>query len=122
MNYRFHPLCAVESHMDQKCKFLNLWEALSFYPDDKKLFGLATRFHNYQAIRNDLRKAHNLLGEVIKFQNQQKLMASPHLFSAGWFYAVVLYTRWFKATEKRPRLGEEFFDGRADLIEKHKYF
>jgi hypothetical protein len=49
-------------------------------------------------------------------------MASPHLFSAGWFYAVVLYARWFKATDKRPRLSEEFLESKADLIEKHRYF
>ena len=87
MNHRTIPLSAVESHMKQKCKFLNLRDALTFFPDDKKLLGLVNRFHNYQAIRNDLRKAHNLLGEVISFQNQERLLASPHLFSAGWFYA-----------------------------------
>jgi hypothetical protein len=79
--------------MKQMCKFINLRDAITFFPDDKKLLGLANRFHNFQAIRNDLRKAHNLLGEVIRFQNQEKLLASPHLFSAGWFYAVILYAR-----------------------------
>jgi len=108
--------------MKQKCKFINLRDAITFFPDDKKVLGLANRFHNYQAIRNDLRKAHNLLGEVIRFQNQERLLASPHLFSAGWFYAVILYTRWFKSTEKRPRLDESLFDGQAELVEKHKYF
>jgi hypothetical protein len=108
--------------MKQKCKFINLRDAITFFPDDKKLLGLANRFHNFQAIRNDLRKAHNLLGEVIRFQNQEKLLASPHLFSAGWFYAVILYARWFKSTEKRPRLDENLFDGQAKLVEKHKYF
>jgi len=108
--------------MKQKCKFINLRDAITFFPDDKKLLGLANRFHNYQAIRNDLRKAHNLLGEVIRFQNQEKLLASPHLFSAGWFYAVILYARWFKPTEKRPRLDKSLFDGQAKLVEKHKYF
>ena len=93
MNHRTVPLSAVESHMKQKCKFINLRDAITFFPDDKKVLGLANRFHNYQAIRNDLRKAHNLLGEVIRFQNQERLLASPHLFSAGWFYAVILYTR-----------------------------
>ena len=71
--------------MKQKCKFINLRDAITLFPDDKKLLGLANRFHNFQAIRNDLRKAHNLLGEVIRFQNQEKLLTSPHLFSAGWF-------------------------------------
>ena len=122
MNHRTFPLSAVESHMKQKCKFINLRDAITFFPDDKKLFGLANRFHNYQAIRNDLRKAHNLLGEVIRFQNQEMLLASPHLFSAGWFYAMTLYARWFKSTEKRPRLDESLFDGQAKLVEKHKYF
>jgi hypothetical protein len=122
MNHRTVPLSAVESHMKQKCKFINLRDAITFFPDDNKVLGLANRFHNYQAIRNDLRKAHNLLGEVIRFQNQERLLASPHLFSAGWFYAVILYTRWFKSTEKRPRLDESLFDGQAELVEKHKYF
>jgi hypothetical protein len=122
MNHRTIPLSAVESHMKQKCKFINLRDAITLFPDDKKLLGLANRFHNFQAIRNDLRKAHNLLGEVIRFQNQEKLLTSPHLFSAGWFYAVILYARWFKSTEKRPRLDENLFDGQAKLVEKHKYF
>ncbi len=94
--------------MKQKCKFINLRDAITFFPDDKKLLGLANRFHNYQAIRNDLRKAHNLLGEVIRFQNQERLLASPHLFSAGWFYAVILYTRWFKSTGRLIRGRESF--------------
>jgi len=116
------PLSSVEQHMKQKCKFLNLRDALTYYPDDKKLLGLTNRLHNYQAIRHDLRRAHNLLGEVIRVQNNQELLKSPYLFSAGWFQAVILYARWFKSTEKRPRFNEDFFDSDPSLIEKHRYF
>lgn len=122
MNPRFHPLSSIESHMKQKCKFLNLRDALTFFPDDKKLLWLTNRLHNYQAIRHDFRKAHNLLGEVIRVQTNQQLLKSPYLFSAGWFHAVILYARWFKSTEKRPRLGEDFFDRQTELVKKHKYF
>jgi hypothetical protein len=122
MNPRVLPLSSVEKHMNQKCKFLNLRDALVQYPDDKRLLWFANRLHNYQAIRHDFRKAHNLLGEVIRVQNNHELLKSPYLFSAGWFHAVILYTRWFKSTEKRPRLNESLFDGKADLIGKHKYF
>lgn len=122
MNPRVLPLSTVEKHMKQKCRFLNLRDALVQYPDDKRLVWLANRLHNYEAIRHDLRKAHNLLGEVIEVQNNRELVKSPYLFSAGWFHAVILYTRWFKSTEKRPRLGEDFFDGKVDLVEKHKFF
>jgi hypothetical protein len=119
---RAFPLAAVESHMKQKCRFLNLRDALIRYPDDRRLLSLANRLHNYQAIRHDLRKAHNLLGEVIKAQVDRELLKSPYLFSAGWFHAIILYTRWFKSTEKRPRLDEDFFDGKSALINKHRYF
>jgi hypothetical protein len=122
MNPRIFPLSSIEKHMNQKCRFLNLRDALIQYPDDKKLLWLANRFHNYQAIRHDLRKAHNLLGEVIRVQNNRDLLKSPYLFSAGWFHAVILYTRWFKSTEKRPRLDESFFDDKSYLVRKHKYF
>ncbi len=115
-------LSSVEEHMKQKCKFLNLRDALSHYPDDKKLLELTNRFHNYQAIKHDLKKAHNLLGEVIKKQKNRELLKSPYLYSAGWFYAVILYARWFKVTHKRPRFDEDFFDGNSSLIDKHKYF
>ena len=109
--------------MKQNCRFLNLRDALTYYPDDKKLLEMTNRLHNYQAIRHDLRRAHNLLGEVIRVQNNQELLKkSPYLFSAGWFQAVILYARWFKSTEKRPRFGEDFFDGNQSLIEKHRYF
>jgi hypothetical protein len=108
--------------MKQKCRFLNLRDALTYYPDDKKLFWLTNRLHNYQAIRHDLKRAHNLLGEVVRVQNDQELLKSPYLFSAGWFQAVILYARWFKSTKKRPRLDEGFFDGKAELLERHKYF
>jgi hypothetical protein len=108
--------------MKQKCRFLNLRDALAYYPDDKKLLGLTNRLHNYQAIRHDLRRAHNLLGEVIRAQNNQELLKSPYLFSAGWFQAVILYARWFKSTEKRPRLGDDLFDENSSLIDKHRYF
>lgn len=122
MNPRVLPLSSVEQHMKQKCRFLNLRDVITYYPDDKKLLGLTNRLHNYQAIRHDLRRAHNLLGEVIKVQNNQDLLKSPYLFSAGWFYAVILYARWFKSTEGRPRLGEDFFDGDTSLVDKHRYF
>jgi len=115
-------LSSVEEHMKQKCKFLNLRDALSHYPDDTKLLKLTNRFHNYQAIKHDLKKAHNLLGEVIKNQKNQELLTSPYLYSAGWFYAVILYARWFKATNKRPCFDEDFFDENPSLIDKHKYF
>jgi hypothetical protein len=108
--------------MKQKCRFLNLRDALTYYPDDKKLLGLTNRLHNYQAIRHDLRRAHNLLSEVIRVQNNQELLKSPYLFSGGWFQAVILYARWFKSTDKRPRFDEDFFDGDSSLIEKHRYF
>jgi hypothetical protein len=122
MNPRVLLLSSVEKHVKQKCRFLNLRDALTYYPNDKKLLGLTNRLHNYQAIRHDLRRAHNLLGEVIRVQNDQELLKSPYLFSAGWFQAVILYARWFKTTEKRPRFGEDFFDGDASLIDKHRYF
>lgn len=122
MNPRVLPLSSVEQHMKQKCRFLNLRDALTYYPDDKRLLWLTNRLHNYQAIRHDLRRAHNLLGEVIRVQNNQELLKSPYLFSAGWFQAVILYSRWFKSTEKRPRFDESFFDGNSSLIDKHRYF
>lgn len=122
MNPRLLPLSSVEKHMKQKCRFLNLRDALTYYPDDKRLLWLTNRLHNYQAIRHDLRRAHNLLGEVIRVQNNQELLKSPYLFSAGWFQAVILYARWFKSTEKRPRFDEGFFDGNSILIDKHRYF
>lgn len=122
MSDRYHPLSLIERDKNHKCRFLNLREAITLYPEDNRLSWLTNRLHNYEAIRYDLRKAHNLLGEVIRFQSQEKLLASPFLFSAGWFHAVILYARWFKATEKRPRLDDDFFDNRTDLLEKHKYF
>lgn len=108
--------------MKQKCRFLNLRDALTCHPDDKRLLSLTDRLHNYSAIKHDFKKAHNLLGEVIRAQNKQELLKSPYLFSAGWFYTVILYTRWFKSTNKRPRLHEDFFDGNSELIPKHKFF
>jgi hypothetical protein len=122
MNPRIFPLSSVETHMNQKCKFLNLRNAITSFPNDKRLLWHVNRFQNYQAIRHDFMKAHNLIGEVINFQNQQELLASPFLFSAGWFYAVILYARWFKATENRIRLEESFFENRNDLLSKHRYF
>ena len=122
MNPRVLPLSTVEQHMKQKCRFLNLRDAIIYYPGDRKLLGLTNRLHNYEAIRHDLRRAHNLLGEVIRAQKSQELLKSPYLFSAGWFQAVILYARWFKSTEKRPRFGEDFFDGNSSLIDKHRYF
>lgn len=122
MNSRLYPLSSVESDLNQKCRFLNLRDALVHYPDDQQLLWHANRVHNYQAIRHDLRKAHSLLGEVIRYQGRRELLKSPYLFSAGWFHAVILYARWFKATERRPRLNEGIFSGSAELLERHKYF
>lgn len=119
---REHILSSVEQHMKQQCKFLNLRDAIIYYPEDKRLLSLTDRLHNYSAIKHDFKKAHNLLGEVIKTQNKQELLKSPFLFSAGWFHTVILYTRWFKSTNKRPRLHENFFDGNLELIRKHKFF
>jgi len=63
-----------------------------------------------------------LIGEVLKAQQAQELLLHPYFFSAGWFHSVIIYSRWFKSTEGRPTLSEDYFDGDRLLLEKHRHF
>jgi len=115
-------LTKVEEDLGQQCRFIEIRDVLAFYPNDKRLLSLANRLHNYLAIQHDLRKANALIGEVIKAQQAEKLVLHPYFFSAGWFHSVILYSRWFKSTEGRPTLSEDYFDGDPVLLDKHQYF
>lgn len=115
-------LSKVEEDLGQQCRFIEIRDVLAFYPDDKRLLSLANRLHNYLAIQHDFRKANALIGEVIKAQQAEKLLLHPYFFSAGWFHSVIIYARWFKATEGRPTLSESYFDGDLLLLEKHRHF
>jgi len=115
-------LLKVEEDLGQQCRFIEIRDVLAFYPNDKKLLSLANRLHNYLAIQHDFRKANSLIGEVIKAQKAKKLLLHPYFFSAGWFHSVIIYARWFKSTEGRPKLTEDYFDGDGHLLEKHRYF
>jgi hypothetical protein len=115
-------LSKVEEDLGQECRFIEIRDALAFYPDDKRLLSLANRLHNYLAIQHDFRKANALIGEVLKAQQAEKLLLHPYFFSAGWFHSVILYSRWFKSTEGMPTLSEDYFDGDHVLLDKHQYF
>lgn len=115
-------LSKVEKNLGQQCRFIEIRDVLTFYADDKRLLSLANRLHNYLAIQHDFRKANALIGEVLKAQQAEKLLLHPYFFSAGWFHSVILYSRWFKSTEGRPTLSEDYFDGDSDLLEKHRHF
>ena len=116
-------LSKVEEHLGQQCRFIEVRDVLAFYPNDKKLLSLANNLHNYLAIQHDYRKANALIGEVIKAQREGKMLLHPYFHSAGWFYSVIIYARWFKATKRRPQLsGSNYFGGDAVLLEKHKHF
>jgi hypothetical protein len=115
-------LSKVEEDLKQQCRFIEIRDVLTFYPSDKQLLSLANRLHNYLAIQHDFRKANALIGEVINAQDAEKLLLHPYLFSSGWFHSVILYSRWFKSTEGRPTLSEDYFDGDRVLLDKHQYF
>jgi hypothetical protein len=115
-------LSKVEKDIGQQCRFIEIRDVLAFYPNDKRLFSLANRLHNYLAIQHDFRKANALIGEVLKAQQVEKLLLHPYFFSAGWFHSVIIYSRWFKSTEGRPTLSEDYFDGDSLLLEKHRHF
>lgn len=115
-------LSKVEEDLGQQCRFIEIRDVLAFYPNDKRLLSIANRLHNYLAIQHDLQKASALISEVITAQQSDKLLLHPYLFSAGWFHSVIIYSRWFKSTEGRPTLSEDYFDGDRQLLEKHRYF
>ncbi|MDD1777812.1 MAG: hypothetical protein LUQ65_06535 [Candidatus Helarchaeota archaeon] len=115
-------LSKVEKDLGQQCRFIEIRDVLALYPYDKRLLSLANRLHNYLAIQHDFRKANALIGEVLKAQQAEKLLLHPYFFSAGWFHSVIIYSRWFKSTEGRPTLSEDYFDGDRLLLEKHRYF
>lgn len=122
MTLRKHPLNSVNEELGEECTFLNLRDLTIYYPNDRRLVWHVNRIHNNEVIRHDLRKALNLLGEVIENQKNNTLLKCPHLFSAGWFYAVILYVRWFKSTENRPSLKEDIFDNDQTLLQQHRFF
>jgi len=114
-------LLEVEKTLGKQCLFVELREVVSFYPQDKRLLFLAKRLHNYMTIRHDFRKANDLIGEVIKAQQIHKTKLHPYLYSAGFFHAIILYSRWFKATEKRPKLDVSHYMHDPVLLEKHEH-
>lgn len=102
-----------------------LIEELDEYTSDKALKGAASQFKNYCTIRRDLRQACNICDYSISLQRDIKrdnslldnVKDQIFLVRASIMHALILYSRWFKATNGKPMLqaGNYFVDNSVEM-------
>ncbi|MGD0958556.1 MAG: hypothetical protein ABSB19_01980 [Methylomonas sp.] len=101
---------------------------LPAYNNNIKLKNLVKQYKNYCTIRRDLRTASQICDYVIdvhsKLINDEIKLAdianSSFLIRASVMHAIILYGRWFKATEGKPKLdAKEFFDAKSNKMVIH---
>lgn len=101
---------------------------LDKYNNDKILQQHANEYKNYCTIRRDLRKADYICQQTLLIDDEIKNDSSnlekhknflPFL-QASVLHSIILYTRWFKSTTKKPTLDKmNFFNGNDNLVDTH---
>lgn len=85
--------------------------------NDLRIQKSAMDYKNYCSIRRDLRKADAICSYVISLHKQlladgnvlAEMAGSLFLVNGALMHALILYGRWFKATNKKPSLQESNF-------------
>lgn len=98
------------------------------YENDPAFRKAVNEYQNLCTIRRDLRKANYICQHIIDLHNGLKSEKIRHsdvnehivLASGAAMHAIVLYARWFKATEGKTRLEpQRFFSCSSNLMKVH---
>lgn len=102
---------------------------LQEFSANRHLQEAANKYKNYCTIRRDLRTVDAICTYIIKLQylvisdntKLEEVKNEAVLIRASAMYAILLYSRWFKATKGKPMLKpDEFFDSNSKELLLHK--